>query len=241
VVEVPRPYPHLTAAETLSYLGELRGLKGTALRDRVDELLARLGLASVSGKRGSQLSRGMQQRLALAAALLASPPVLLLDEPTAGLDPAGMVEVRNLVREEAARGVTVFLSSHLLREIQEVADVVGFLHRGRLLRVASAEEVRGPEPWTLEFAEEPPWEALEAASRLPGVVSIERKGGLEFSLSLLGSAQERAALVETLVRRGARLSYLGRPSGGSGLEELYLSLLGEEGEGPPPAGEGRGE
>ncbi len=230
VVEVPRPYPHLTVAETLRYLGELRGLKTRVLNRRVEEVLGLLGLEQVAGRRGSQLSRGMQQRLALGAAILASPPVLLLDEPTSGLDPAGIVEVRNLVRQEAARGAAVFLSSHLLREVQETADVVGFLHRGVLLRVARVSEDAGAESYILEFAQEPPAEALEVASRMPGVVSLERKAPLRFALGFRGSPTERGELVAALVRRGAKVSYLGLASPGGSLEEMYISLIGGEGE-----------
>ena len=116
-----------TGAELLDFHGRLAGLGGSELAGRIPELLERVGLAGRGGERVRRYSKGMTQRLGLALALLARPDLVLLDEPTSALDPVGRREVRELVRELAAGGVTVFLNSHLLTEVEAVCDRVAIV------------------------------------------------------------------------------------------------------------------
>lgn len=132
--ENPYFYKHLTGEETLAFYGRLCGLRRHALRGRIDELLALVGLEGARDRRLGGYSKGMLQRIGLAAALVQEPRLVVLDEPTAGVDPAGSRRIRDLVLELKGRGITVILCSHLLEQVQEVCDRVGILAGGRLVR-----------------------------------------------------------------------------------------------------------
>ena len=139
LVETPHAYPELTVRENLEVFRRLRGLRDMHV---VDRIIDRLALAPYADRRAGTLSLGNAQRLGLAKALLHDPALLLLDEPANGLDPAGVVEVRELLRELAhERGVTIFLSSHLLGEVARIATRFGVIHHGRLLAELSAAEM----------------------------------------------------------------------------------------------------
>ncbi len=128
LIEEAPLYPNLTARENLRVRTTLLGLP----ERRVDEVLEVVGLTDTGSKRSGRFSMGMKQRLGIACALLARPELLVLDEPTNGLDPLGIEELRGLVRGLAARGVTVLVSSHILSEVQQMADAVGIIYGGRL-------------------------------------------------------------------------------------------------------------
>ncbi len=142
VVEQPRFSPGLSGRRNLSLLAGSRGLP----RARVDEALERVGLAGRDRDRYRTYSLGMRQRLAIAAALVKSPDLLVLDEPTNGLDPAGIRDIRELVRDLGRAGVTVLLSSHILAEVQQACDSVTIISAGRMLASGQVEELVGREP-----------------------------------------------------------------------------------------------
>lgn len=138
LVETATAYPNLTVTENLEIQRRLTG----APRASVGEVIERLGLAPYADRRASRLSLGNKQRLSLARALLHAPDLLILDEPANGLDPAGIVEVRELLRTLAGeRGVTVFMSSHILAEVAHLADRIGIIDAGRLVEEASRDEL----------------------------------------------------------------------------------------------------
>jgi ABC-2 type transport system ATP-binding protein len=122
----------MSAKQVLRYLGELSGLNGTNLAARVDETLQKVGLSDASNRKVNTFSKGMVLRLGIAQALLHQPELLLLDEPTEGLDPLGRKMVRNLLTDLSSNGVTILLNSHLLSEIELVAHRIAILHKGRL-------------------------------------------------------------------------------------------------------------
>ena len=132
--ESPYFYKYLTGAETLRFHGKLCGLGGAPLRGRVEELLELVGLTSARDRRLGGYSKGMLQRIGLAQALVHEPRLVVLDEPTAGVDPAGAREIRDLICDLKRRGTTVLLSSHLLGQVQEICDRVGILANGILVR-----------------------------------------------------------------------------------------------------------
>ena len=139
LVDSATAYPDLTVRDNLEVSRLLHGVPGVAA---IDEVIERLDLGRFADRRAGTLSTGNLQRLALARALLHEPELLILDEPTAGLDPAGVVEVRELLRALASdRGVTVFLSSHILPEVERIASRVGIIHQGRLVTELSASEL----------------------------------------------------------------------------------------------------
>ncbi|PYI79158.1 MAG: ABC transporter ATP-binding protein [Verrucomicrobia bacterium] len=124
----------LTGTETLRFHARLSGMSGTATKSRITDLLATVGLTRAADARLATYSKGMLQRIGLAQALIHDPKILILDEPTAAVDPAGSRDIQNLIVSLKKRGTTILLSSHLLTQVQEVCDRVGILHRGKLLR-----------------------------------------------------------------------------------------------------------
>ena len=132
---------YLTARQTLSIFGRMSGVAGDRLRTRIPELLSRVKLEEWADVRVKKFSKGMTQRLGLAAALVHDPEVLLLDEPTDGVDPVGRREIRDLLREEASRGKAILVNSHLLSEIELTCDRVAVLRKGRLAAEGTIEEL----------------------------------------------------------------------------------------------------
>jgi ABC-2 type transport system ATP-binding protein len=205
-----------TGRETLAVTAQLLGT-GT---DRVERLLDRVGLPkSAARKRVRAYSLGMRQRLGIAHALLGEPTVLILDEPANGLDPEGIYWMRGLLREFADRGGTVLLSSHLLREVEAVADRLVVIANGRLVAEGARDElltssgtlVRGADPAALR-------RVLDAA----GIPVTEADGGALLAsagIEAVGSAAAAAQLVLLELR----------PADGGGLERLFLDLVGNDG------------
>ncbi len=132
--ENPYFYKYLTGQETLEFYGKLCSLRGAKLRERTKELLHFVGLEKAADRRVGGYSKGMLQRIGLAQALIQDPRLLVLDEPTAGVDPAGSREIRDLILDFKGRGITVLLCSHLLGQVQEICDRIGILHEGVLVR-----------------------------------------------------------------------------------------------------------
>jgi ABC-2 type transport system ATP-binding protein len=139
--ENPYFYKFLTGQETLHFYGKICGISGAKLRERTDELLHLVGLEHARDRRLGGYSKGMLQRIGLAQALIQQPRLLVLDEPTAGVDPAGSREIRDLILDFKNRGITVLLCSHLLSQVQEICDRVGILHKGVLVREGRLDEL----------------------------------------------------------------------------------------------------
>jgi ABC-2 type transport system ATP-binding protein len=139
--ENPYFYKHLSGGETLRFYGKLCGLGGKALETRVTEMLALVDLEGARDRRIGGYSKGMLQRIGLAQALIQEPRLVILDEPTAGVDPVGSRQIRDLILKLRERGITVFLCSHLLEQVQEVCDHVGIIFRGRMIREGRLEDL----------------------------------------------------------------------------------------------------
>lgn len=139
--ENPYFYKHLSGKETLEFYGKLCGIRGATLKDRVAELLDLVGLADASHRRIGGYSKGMLQRIGLAQALIQKPRLVILDEPTAGVDPIGSREIRDLIFKLREQGITVFLCSHLLEQVQEVCDHVGIIFRGKMVKEGRLEDL----------------------------------------------------------------------------------------------------
>ena len=140
-----------TARAFLASVGRLKGI--VLERPAIDALLDRLGLTEAAGRRIRGFSKGMRQRLGLAAALLGSPELLVLDEPTDGVDPLGRVEIRQLLAAELSRGATLFINSHLLSETERICTRIGILSRGRLVRSGPLEALTAVQQrWRARFA-----------------------------------------------------------------------------------------
>ena len=141
--EMAESYPFLTGREALYMAGRFFGLKGETLRRRVDVLLEMLNLTDAAHRRIGSYSRGMLQRIGLAQALVNDPDLVILDEPTGGLDPLGRMEVRRVIQSLRERGKTVFFSSHELSEVELVCDRIGIIARGRLVAEGRPSELVG--------------------------------------------------------------------------------------------------
>ncbi len=139
--ENPYFYKHLSGAETLRFYGKLCGLKGKVLEERVTELLILVDLQAARDRRIGGYSKGMLQRIGLAQALVQDPKLVILDEPTAGVDPVGSRQIRDLILKLRERGITVFLCSHLLEQVQEVCDHVGIIFQGKMVKEGRLEDL----------------------------------------------------------------------------------------------------
>jgi len=141
--ENPCFYDHLTAREYLGLVGSLFDLASGTARRRADELLKRLGLEAEARKPLRKFSKGMTQRLGICQALMNEPDILILDEPMSGLDPIGRADMKQILREERARGATVLMSTHVLAETETLCDRVAILHRGRVLEMGDVQGLLG--------------------------------------------------------------------------------------------------
>lgn len=159
--ENPYFYKHLSGAETLRFYGKLCGLGGRKLEDRVGELLALVDLEGARDRRLGGYSKGMLQRIGLAQALVQEPRLVILDEPTAGVDPLGSRQIRDLILKLRERGITVFLCSHLLEQVQEVCDRVGIIFRGKMVREGKLEDLIAIEDQSEIVLRDAPPELLE--------------------------------------------------------------------------------
>jgi ABC-2 type transport system ATP-binding protein len=222
LIEGPAFHPYLTGLANLRRLDSADATVDPRTRAaRIDEALARVGLTAAAGKKYRNYSLGMKQRLGLAAALLRPRDLLVLDEPTNGLDPQGTREVRRLVRDLAGDGLTVLVSSHLLSEIQQVATHVGIMSAGRLLR-------QGPLADVLSVGSETVRVETPDVDRATATLRAAR-----FAPSLTGAGTVTAALdgrpvedvTALLVAAGVRVRGLAveRPD----LEELFVAVTGE--------------
>jgi ABC-2 type transport system ATP-binding protein len=219
--EEPTFYPYLTGRDNLALLASLDGPGATG---RVEDALARVGLADRAADRVSGYSTGMRQRLGIAAALLRSPRMLLLDEPTAGLDPAGVRDVLALVRELASEGAAVLISSHQIDEVESICDSFTLLRRGRVVWESGAQELRtyaGPSAYVLETSDDA--QAVELASRFEGVRAVAAGAAAAVSLEVTGEdALDR--YVVALGRDGIAVRRLELSA--SRLEAMFFSLTG---------------
>jgi ABC-2 type transport system ATP-binding protein len=215
LIEGPSCYGHLSGRANLRLIdasGKRRGPRNR--KQRIDEALERVGLAGVDNRAVKKYSLGMRQRLGLAAALLREPQLLVLDEPTNGLDPQGIREIRDLLAELNKAGTTVFLSSHQLAEVEQLCTRVGIVDRGRLVLQQDLDELRAPTGRVMVRTPD----ADRAAALLDG--RVERRDGDR----LLVADADPAEVNARLVAAGLRVSEIG-PERRS-LEDLMLSVTG---------------
>jgi ABC-2 type transport system ATP-binding protein len=216
---------YLTARATLSVFGRMSGMSSSAIRTRTEELLGRVRLSDWADVRVRKFSKGMVQRLGLAAALVADPEVLLLDEPTDGVDPVGRREIRDLLREEAARGRAILVNSHLLSEIEQTCGRVAILRKGRIVREGPIEELTRREA-RYRMVAEPVDDRLIEAFRASGA-GVERVNG-HLVLSVRDLAHVNS-LVDRLRAEGRNLKELAPDR--STLEDVFVDVV--QGEADP--------
>jgi ABC-2 type transport system ATP-binding protein len=231
-VEAPRFYPYLTARKNLELLG---ALDGAGAAERIDEVLEIVELSPRAGHRVGGYSHGMRQRLGIAAALLRRPRLLILDEPATGLDPAGMRDMRSLIRRLADEGITVLLSSHQLPEVQDLCDRVAIVDSGRVVYEGALADLRrqGGAGYRLRSSDDT--RALELARAQRGIefASEGEHGGVTFQ------AEEPDVAGLSLALGQAGVGILSLTPELATLEDLFFRLT-EDGGGDaasaPPAG-----
>ncbi len=166
--ENPYFYKFLTGEETVRFYGKLCGLQGKALKERTQEMLELAGLKDAAHRRLGGYSKGMLQRVGLAQALVQRPRLLVLDEPTAGVDPIGSRAIRDIILNLKEQGMTVFLCSHLLEQVQEICDNVGILYQGCMIAAGSMESITRDLSTTEISLRNPSPELLEKIQALAG-------------------------------------------------------------------------
>jgi ABC-2 type transport system ATP-binding protein len=218
IVEQPALFPRFTGRRNLQILARLDGIGRTA----IDDVLEHVGLADRGDHLVKTYSLGMKQRLGIGAALLKDPALLVLDEPANGLDPAGIVEVRQLVRRLGAEGRTVFVSSHILSEIQQTADRVAILARGRCVREGAVADVLASKAGDGLI--------IRLRDLAAGRTALE-EAGIEASqigdaLRVVVPAAESERVSRTLAERGLFVTELRREE--VDLETVFLELTRDE-------------
>ena len=222
LVEGPAFHPYLSGRSNLARLdaADLLADPRTAGR-RIDAALDRVGLLAAAGKRYRAYSLGMRQRLAIAAALLAPRDLLVLDEPTNGLDPQGTREVRSLIGSLASDGTTVLVSSHLLAEVEQICTHLGVMREGRLVAQGTVAEVRGTGPAVVRVQTRQPEAAARVLDEL-GVEQVTRGAG---EVHGIPGDLEPEKIVAALVHAGVGIQ--GFSVARSSLEDLFVALTGE--------------
>jgi ABC-2 type transport system ATP-binding protein len=216
-------YGGLTGRQNMRYTAKLNGLDKKQAEERIDALLARVGMTDAADMPVEKYSRGMRQRLGLADVLVKDPSIIILDEPTTAIDPAGVVEVLELVRELARDGAAVLLASHLLHQVQQVCDQIGIFVAGKLVASGPMEKLSGQlgtGPISIEVIADAPARAVrDAAQRVNGVTSVEPDDRDSRMLIVNASRDVRADLARTLVEAGHPPFHLRRR--GDELDEIY--------------------
>jgi len=218
LIEGPGFYPYLSGRANLRTLARHRGFDDV----EVERVLERVDLGDRGDDRFKGYSLGMKQRLGVAAALMGDPELIVLDEPTNGLDPAGMADMRALVVDLARGGQTVLLSSHLLAEVQEICHRVGVINGGRLLRESTVAELRGGV--TLRVRATPESEALAVAMRLAGDDGVQRV--TDGALTLALPAEDAPKVARALVEAGVDVHEI--TAAERSLEEVFFEMTQHE-------------
>jgi ABC-2 type transport system ATP-binding protein len=223
-------YDDLTGRENLRFTGELNGIPRKELEERIDTLLSRVGMEAAADKKTRTYSRGMTQRLGIADVLMKDPKVVILDEPTLGIDPEGMRELLIMIKDLSVQdGRTVIISSHMLYQIQQICDRVGIFYKGNLVDCGTIEtlgaKMREHDVLSIEYAAAPDGEELH--KMLEGIKGVE-KVTRERGFFVVHSKDDlRGVLVDETAKRGFSLRHL-KLRGGD-LEEIYRRYFEKEG------------
>lgn len=229
LIETPEIYGALTPAEALEMSGALRGMRPEEIRARTAVVLEEVKMTEWAGEKVGRFSKGMKQRVNIAAALLSDPEVVVLDEPSTGLDPRGMAEVRSIVRDLKKESRLIFMSSHILSEVVDICDEVALIDHGKLLFYDTLGNVSkrltsNTTSVELSFLGPIGDDALSAqVASLPGVSGVTRLDSQRARITIAGGAEAQAQVLERLA--AARLGLVSFEPSQSALEELYLQEI----------------
>ncbi len=220
-------YDNLTARANLMFIAELNGISYTEANRKIDELLEMVGIGDVANLTVGKFSRGMKQRLGIADVLIKSPKVVILDEPTAGLDPEGINQIVDLIANLPKMGTTVILSSHQLYQVQRVCDSIGILSKGKMVIEGSLDQL-GREAFAggsyrieVETTEPSP-QLIDILNKVPGVTKVEAKGNL---LLINADSDLRAEISKAVVQSDVPLIQMKIQE--FSLDDIYMKYFRE--------------
>ena len=229
LIEMPEIYPALTPREALMMIAEIRGVPKDDQTERVEEAVSEVRMEEWIDKRVGKFSKGMKQRICVASALLSDPSVVLLDEPTTGLDPRGMSEVRDIIKSLKNKKRLIFMSSHLLSEVSDVCDEVAIIDHGKLiiydtLSNVTAKVSGGENVVEVELRNAVNEEMIKRiVTNISGIDKAEKSDGTTLRINFTGGLDAQERILGDLVKMNiGMVSY--RPAS-SALEEAYLSLV----------------
>ena len=229
LIEMPEIYPALTPREALTMIAEIRGVPKAERKRRVEESVSEVRMSEWIDKRVGKFSKGMKQRICVASAILSDPSIVLLDEPTTGLDPRGMSEVRDIIKSLKNKKRLIFMSSHLLSEVSDVCDEVAIIDHGKLIVYDTLSNVTekvsgGDNVVEIELRNTVDVELVNTiTAKLPYIANVEKSDGNTFRIKFAGGLDTQEKLLADLVKMKIGIvSY--RPSS-SALEGAYLSLI----------------
>jgi ABC-2 type transport system ATP-binding protein len=229
LIESPEIYPSLTPREALEMVADVRGIPSTDWQARIENVLSEVKMTEWADQKVGKFSKGMKQRINVAAALIHDPPIVLLDEPSSGLDPRGMAEVRSILRDLKRTHRLIFMSSHLLSEVTDVCDEVALLNHGKLLFYDTLPNViskftagGGSVDVTLARPVDPGIVPARIA-RIPGVSTCTPIDPTRLRLTLTGDGGGKEGLLKALI--ALDLGVIGFAESENALEEVYLSQI----------------
>jgi ABC-2 type transport system ATP-binding protein len=229
LIESPEIYPSLTPREALEMVADLRGVPTSIRRQRIDTVLGEVKMADWADKKVGKFSKGMKQRINIAASLVHDPSVVLLDEPSTGLDPRGMAEVRSIIRDLKKSDRLIFMSSHILSEVTEICDEVALINKGKLLFYDTLEHVtsrfdQGNSTVDVMLARPlAPDQFTQQVVPVQGVTSATQLEPKRIRVRFSGGPEAQEQLLERLVN--LHIGVIGLAQSESALEEIYLSQI----------------
>ncbi len=230
LIESPEIYPALTPREALSMVADLRGLPRAEAKKKIEETVAEVKMNEWLDKKVGKFSKGMKQRINIAAALLSDPEVIMLDEPTTGLDPRGQAEVRDIVKDLKKKNRLVFMSSHLLNEVQEICDEVAMIDHGKLIVYDTLSNVTtrfssgGSNTVEIELSRDiDEQSANRNIASLTSVSSVDRIDARKVRIHFSGGIQNQERLLLDLA--SMKIGMISFRPAASALEDTYLNLI----------------
>jgi ABC-2 type transport system ATP-binding protein len=229
LIETPEIYPSLTPREALMMIAEIRGVPSTERSKRIEEAVSEVHMEEWMDKRVGKFSKGMKQRICIASALLSDPTVVLLDEPTLGLDPRGMSEVRGIVKSLKSKKRLIFMSSHILSEVSEVCDEVAMIDHGKLIVYDTIPNVTakfngGKNIVEVELKRPIDSElTIKKIAAIPSIVTAEKKDDRNLTIRFSGGADAQEKILSDLVKMN--IGVISYKPAASELEDAYLKLI----------------
>ena len=229
LIETPEIYASLTPIEALTMIAEIRGIPREERKKRVEEVVAEVRMEEWINKRVGKFSKGMKQRICIASALLSDPTIVLLDEPTTGLDPRGMSEVRDIIKSLKSKNRLIFMSSHILSEVSDVCDEVAMIDHGKLIVYDTLPNVTSRFSGgnsVVEVGLVRPVDSkivTQTIAALPAVVNAEKIDDKNLKISFSGGLDVQERLLNDIVK--LNIGVVSYKAKSSELEEAYLKLI----------------